>query len=145
MRLGRERHGVPLSAVERLAFVPPITPLPGAPPFVLGAVSVGGEALTVVDLPRLLGAADGAAPDAPAARLLIARAGADRVAVRVDGVEDTFEPGRIDEAVRRPGSWLGPEHVRGVADGGLLLLDLARVLADPRLRVDQVHDEETFE
>lgn len=143
VRLGRERHAVPLAQVERLAFVPPITPLPGTPPSVAGAASVGGEGVTVVDLARLLGVAPAPASEqvAAGARLLLARCGPDRVAVRVDGVEDAFDPRAIDEVVRLPGSWLGPEHVRGVADGGVLVLDLARVLSDPRLRVDDSEPE----
>lgn len=142
VRLGRERHAVPLAAIERLAFVPSITTLPGAPPFVLGAVSVGGEALTAIDLGRLIGAAPASDEAAGAARLLVARCGAERVAVRVDGVEDTVEPGRVDEAVRLPGSWLGPEHVRGIGQDGVVVLDLAKVLSDPRLRVDDGDEEE---
>ena len=52
--VGGRRHALPLERVERVERMASLTPLPGAPPGVVGALNVRGRVLPVVDpRPRL--------------------------------------------------------------------------------------------
>ena len=52
---GEEVYGFPLSAVREILVPPPIAEVPRAPDPVLGVISVRGQIITLLDLPRLLG------------------------------------------------------------------------------------------
>lgn len=134
VRLGSERYGIPVAAIDRIHFPCPVTPLPGVPPFIAGVICLVGEALTLVDLAVLLHAVPG---DASSARILVVRVAAERMALRVDGIEGIREFTEINEFAKSSvvESWLIPEQVEGIAEGAVVLLDLQRVLRDPRIRV----------
>ena len=51
-RLGEQRYALPLTAVERIVRAVEVTPLPGAPAIVLGAIDVEGRVLPVFNLRR---------------------------------------------------------------------------------------------
>ncbi len=50
--LDDQRYGLPLAAVERVVRMVAITPLPQAPPIVLGIINVHGRVIPVVDIRR---------------------------------------------------------------------------------------------
>jgi purine-binding chemotaxis protein CheW len=54
-RLGSEWYAVPVGQVVEVVSLVAITPLPQSPPHVLGAITVRGQAITVLDLRHLLG------------------------------------------------------------------------------------------
>ena len=68
----------------------PITPVPNAPDWLLGAANVAGHIVPVVDLASWAGAAPNATPNATpntgGARLLLGGQGADQLALRFDGL-----------------------------------------------------------
>ena len=49
-RLDQRRYALSLSSVERVVFIVEITPVPKAPPTILGVVNVGGTIVPVYDL-----------------------------------------------------------------------------------------------
>ncbi|HZL45845.1 MAG TPA: chemotaxis protein CheW [Opitutaceae bacterium] len=51
-RLDEQRYALPLAAVERIVGAVEVTPLPGAPAIVLGAIDVEGRVLPVLNLRR---------------------------------------------------------------------------------------------
>ncbi|MBW1874699.1 MAG: CheW domain-containing protein, partial [Deltaproteobacteria bacterium] len=51
---GNEAYGFPLSAVREILMPPPLTEVPRAPGHILGVVTVRGQIITLVDLPKLL-------------------------------------------------------------------------------------------
>lgn len=108
------RHGVP-------------TPVPLAPPDVVGLISLRGEMATVVDLARRLGRT----PLPPAGIGLVLRRERGTVSIRADRAGDVLE---AEDASFEP----PPETLRGTArdlvrgtfkigDGLVLLLDAARI------------------
>jgi purine-binding chemotaxis protein CheW len=80
--LGGHPHGLFTEDVELVSQAVAITPLPGAPPGVEGLVDVQGDLVPVLDLRALLGLA--AKELDPDEHLVVTRAGARRVAIRVD-------------------------------------------------------------
>ena len=51
---GNEAYGVPLASVREILVPPPMTEVPRAADHFLGVISVRGEIITVIDLPKLL-------------------------------------------------------------------------------------------
>jgi purine-binding chemotaxis protein CheW len=103
------------------------TPVPLAPPDVVGLVSLRGEMATVVDLARRLGRA----PPPPAGIGLVLRRERGTICVRADRAGDVLEA--EDASFEPPPETLrGPARdlVRGtfkVGDGLVLLLDGERI------------------
>jgi len=76
------RYALPLSNTVRIVRAAEITPLPAAPPNVLGALNVAGNVLPVFNLRRRFGLPERAL--APADHLLIARTGDRTVVLTID-------------------------------------------------------------
>lgn len=125
-RVEGQRFALPAAAVERVVRAVEVTPLPGAPPLVLGVVDVGGRVLPVLDLrgrlelpPRRLRVDD---------QLVIVDTGMRSVVLPIDEAD-----GVVDEPAVLAGSALasgsrGP--LRGVLqlDGGMAWIhDLERL------------------
>src|SRR5580704_1960646 len=51
-RLDERRYALPLAVVERVVRAVDVTPVPKAPPIVLGAIDVHGRVLPVLDIRR---------------------------------------------------------------------------------------------
>ena len=127
--LDGQRFGLPLSAAERAVPMAAVSPLPGCPDTVLGAINVHGSVTPVLDLRRRLGLA--ASEYGPSAHLLLARTAKRVVALPVDGVHGVveIEPGRVAP----PDTVLpGIDQLAGIAalaDGLLLVNDLELFLS----------------
>lgn len=123
-RLATERMGIPLSAVHEILKLGSITPVPRAPPEVLGIISVRGRITTVVDLRRRLGFPD--VPPSRLTRVLLVDGGLEVIGVVVDAVLQVL---RLRDDEIEPASVVAPdvsEHVRG--------LGRARRVRDLRVR-----------
>ena len=133
-RLDGGRYALPLQAVERIVRAAQITPLPLAPPVVLGAIDIEGRILPVFNLRERFGLA--AKPLEPADHFLIARTRARACALVIDAAEGVID--RTGIAVVDPAS-LAPnlEHLQGVIpleDGMVLIQDLERFLSTEEAR-----------
>lgn len=133
-RLDGQRHAVPLAAVERVVSAVEVTPLPGAPPAVLGFIDAGGAVMPVFCLRRRLQLSQ--RDIIPADQFLIVRAGRRLVALVIDEAQglvdcDGAAVEQADMAV------VGQSQVQGLlklADGLLLIHDLSRFLSLPEER-----------
>lgn len=133
-RLDGQRHAVPLADVERVVGAVEVTPLPGAPPCVLGFIDAGGQVLPVFCLRRRFQLAP--RDITPADQFLIMRAGRRMVALVIDEAQGLVECDS-GEVERADGTIQGLPQVQGVlklADGLLLIHDLARFLSLPEER-----------
>jgi len=87
-RVGSRLYGVDESKVATVANWRQPTPLPHAPPAVLGIVSLQGRMLTVLDLRRLTG---GESTDDATPQHVIALRGDEQLALAVGTVEGSIE------------------------------------------------------
>jgi len=87
-RVGSLLFGVDESKVATVADWRQPTPLPHAPPAVIGIVSLQGRMLTVLDLRKLIGAVS---TDNTPPQLVIALRGDEQLALAVDTVEGSIE------------------------------------------------------
>lgn len=128
-RLGEQRYALPLAAVERVVRAVAVTPLPGAPATVLGAINVQGRVVPVFNVRRRF-----LMPDrevGPGDWFLLAHTSRRAVALVVDEAADVLERPRDDvptSALAVP----GVEHFPGVVkldDGLALIHDLEAFLS----------------
>jgi purine-binding chemotaxis protein CheW len=120
-RLGEQRYGLPLQAVERVLPMVAIAPLPQAPRIVLGMVNFHGEVVPVVDVRRRL--------DLPPREygldswLLVVRTSRRVLALPVDAVEGVV-PVTPDRVTSSSAFFPGIAHVAGIVslDDGLLFI-----------------------
>jgi chemotaxis signal transduction protein len=110
LEAGGERYAVDLTSVERVHPVEVVTPLPGLRPPWAGLVCLRGELLPALDLPSYLGRPAGALP------------AVDCAVVTHGGLRVAF----LSES---------PVALLPRAAGGLIL-DVATILADPTLVVN---------
>jgi purine-binding chemotaxis protein CheW len=93
-----EIYGFPLASVREILVPPPLTEVPRAPAPVLGVITVRGQIITTVDLPRLLNLQ---APErGPCGRVLLVDGGEELMGVAVDRVIQVYrlEPSQIEYA-----------------------------------------------
>lgn len=126
--LHRQVYALRLAAVERIVRIAQITPLPSAPPIVLGVVNIQGRVVPVIDIAARFGlpARDIALTD----HLIVARTARRPVALLVESVREVIEG---PQAQLTPGAALpGTQYVDGVlklADGLVLIHDLDTFLS----------------
>ncbi|MCA9611301.1 MAG: purine-binding chemotaxis protein CheW [Sandaracinus sp.] len=110
--LADDTYGFPLARVREILKLPPITPVPRAPRYVLGIVSVRGVITTVVDLRRLMRVEE-RLPEKHA-RILLVDVGGEVVGALVDEVQQVHRLAEDEvELAQAVGGDLS-DHVIGV-------------------------------
>lgn len=137
-RLDERRYALPLAAVEQVVRAVDVTPLPGAPAIVLGAINVHGRVLPVLNVRRRF-----LIPDreiGPTDWFLLARTAQRMVALVVDESQGVVERTQAD-IVASTRIVPGLQHFPGVVrldDGLVLIHDLERFLSlDEAQALDQ--------
>ena len=128
--IGEQQFSLRTTAVREIRGWTPATPLPHAPPFVLGVVNLRGAVLPIVDLAVRLGFP----PTQPTARhaIVVVEVGDQVSGLLVDGVSDIFT---ADDAQIQPTPEIAAEtaklYLRGVIamEGRLIgVIDIANLL-----------------
>lgn len=128
-RLDRQHYALPLAVVDRIVHAVEVTPLPGAPAIVVGAISVEGRVLPVFNIRRrfLLPEREIGLGD----QFLIARSAGHEIALVIDEAQGVVE--HPHSAVTDPAHVAtGLEQFAGVVelDEGLVLIhDLEKFLS----------------
>lgn len=129
---GRERFGVPVTGLREILPVPPITRLPGTPPWMLGLTQVRGELVGVVDLGGWLGVRD---PDDEPAYLVLVEGRGDgplgMTVTEVLGFRRVHAEDLQRDTDRAPDALEGA--VSGMTRDLIVILDLPRLLERPEL------------
>jgi purine-binding chemotaxis protein CheW len=137
MAVAGDRFATEASLIHEVVRLPPITPLPGAPPFLLGIIAHRGEVLPVLDVSRVLGR--GETRPGSRSRVAVARVDGMAVALLTDSLIGLIRR-KLSQIERAPVgvAQRGAEFVSGVvADAGsaIAILDLRRLVASARSRV----------
>jgi purine-binding chemotaxis protein CheW len=135
---GNEAYGFPLSAVREILVPPPLTEVPRAARHFLGVISVRGQIITLIDLPKMLNLE--VEQTAPYGRVLLIDNGEELIGVAVDRVIQVYrmEPNDIEYASAMSAEL--SEYVVGVgrvpsepsadAQDMLILIDPVSLLGD---------------
>ncbi len=94
--LGQQTYCLPIADVQEVLRMVAMTPLPDAPPEVLGAINVRGVPVLVLDLRQRLGLPG--LPPTPASPLLLVRLGDKRLALLVDRVKGVVQAPAMSDA-----------------------------------------------
>ena len=132
-RLHDERYALELSLLSAVQPARDLAPLPCTPAFVAGILNVRGTVVAVLDLARGLGLG-GAAAETNGLVLLTDCAGGGgqgQVGLLVHGVIETRHL-MLDALVP---SLSGDAAIRGLAEAGIVVLDLPTLLGDGRFEV----------
>lgn len=131
-QLAGAAYAVANARVLEVCRTPPLTPIPGAPPFILGIVNLRGAIYAVNDMAALLGQRS-PAPAAPSGGSLLVLGNADmELAVQVDEVIGVTQlPQRFSpSSTGRSGDYL-----IGITADGVALLNGDRLLSDQNIIV----------
>ena len=135
-RLASERYALETRHVHEVHPLRELTPLPCTPEFVLGIVNVRGRILPVLDLKKFFQLPDQGLTDLH--RIILLRGNGLEMGLLADvivGVRlvpiDSLQPSLPTLTGIRA------EYLKGVSAERLVVLDLDRLLADPRIIVDE--------
>lgn len=142
-RLARECYAVETRHVREVYPLKDLTPLPCTPPFVLGLVNVRGRVLPVVDIKKFFDLPDRGLTDLH--RVVLVRGHGLELGLLADLVVGV----RIVAAESLQASLptltgIRADYLRGVTAEGLVVLDLDRVLTDPRIVVHEEVEDRTM-
>ena len=127
-RLASETYALEISWIANVRPIVDITPLPGVPPFIRGVVNVSGRIVSLVDLKVKFGLPD--AGLSAASRIIILGGLGMEIGLLADeifGVEKI--PSESLQAQLPSLDGVRAEYLKGVAPGGLVVLDGGKILS----------------
>ncbi len=135
-RLAQERYAVETRFVREVYPLKDLTPLPGTPPFVAGIVNVRGRILPVVDLKKFFDLPENGLTDLHC--LIQVREDDLELGLLADVVVGVraIPTGTLQASLPTLTGIRG-DFLKGVTDECLVVLDLARLLADPAIMVHE--------
>jgi purine-binding chemotaxis protein CheW len=87
--LARERYAIPIHDIALIIEERPLTPVPNAPDFFVGILTLRGKIVNVIDVAARLGIRRASRPDGR--KIVILDLGADQFGLLVDGIEPLAE------------------------------------------------------
>jgi purine-binding chemotaxis protein CheW len=130
--LADEKYGVPVSQVREVLRYSEITPVPGAPDYVIGIINLRGNVVTVLDTRKRFALPPVDVDDST--RVVIIEVEDQVVGILVDQVSEVMRLANGEvETAPNVGNDESSKYIQGVAsrDGNLLILvDLHKLLSD---------------
>lgn len=119
-------YAIEAAVVREVYAVRELTPLPAAPPFVLGITNIRGKIVAVIDLAAVFGAG---VAERPSGRAIVVEIGGIEVGVDARGCGVA----RLARRALAPAPrGAGDRYVKSVGDDDLGVLDVERIIADTR-------------
>jgi len=131
--LGTQRHAIEAGWVHEVLALDVLTPLPCTPDFIAGIVHLHGRIVTAIDLKRFFGLAPTGITDLN--RLVVVRHGAGELGLLADRIVGVGWL-RTADLQAAPADDPRAAGLRGIAAGELALLDIERLMNDPKMVVD---------
>ena len=129
-RLGDEIYGIDVLKVQEVLRITEISPVPGAPGYVLGIINLRGNVVTVIDARDRFGLSPKETDDS--SRIIVVDAFEKVIGLLVDNVSEVaYVPNSKIEISPNVGADEGNKYVSGVfnRDGELLIMvDLAKLI-----------------
>ncbi len=131
-----ETYALPIDSIMTVYNNMSVVPIPCVPPFVAGLANVRGHLMPVIDLGMLLGVPGGAMDSATS--LIVAANDSMTVAFRVGSIGDVM-PLPLDKLSPVPSTSAiqRTAYLQGMLPDGTVLLDVAAILNDPAIIVDE--------
>jgi purine-binding chemotaxis protein CheW len=133
--LGAEQYGWPVGRVRAIARIGKITPLPSAPNYYRGVISLRGQVLSVMDLGVYLGLPPLVRSDDDSDFMIVIDGANLEIGVLASQVYDVVNIS-LDALAPASSAGLDAELVVGVTTDGLTLLDAEALLRRERYRIE---------
>jgi len=140
--IGEERYAVDIQRVREVHPLNRISRVPCTPDFVIGAVNIRGHIYSVLDIVRFMGLSSSALPES--VYILLVQG---NISHEKEPLETCIIAHNVPQVVRitlndiqPPSTTISGDaqmYVRGVLDDMTIILDLERILDDPKLIVDE--------
>lgn len=134
-KLAQENYAVESGYVREVYPLKFLTPVPGAPSFVLGLTNLRGEILSIVDLHAFFELPNPGLTDR--SRVIVLRSPVMEFGILADSVTGTLRIGATDLQPALPTlTGIREDYLKGVTGARLIVLDAARLLASPSIVVN---------
>ena len=135
-RLADERYCVATARVTGVYPLKELAPLPCTPPFVLGIVNVRGRVTPVVDIKKFFGLPEEGLTDLHC--IVLVRGQGVELGLLADMVVSVQSmPAASFQSTLPTLTGIHSEYLKGVTAERLVMLDLDRILGDPRIMVHE--------
>jgi purine-binding chemotaxis protein CheW len=138
-RLASERYALETRHVQEVHPLRELTPLPCTPPFVLGIINVRGRILPVIDMKKFFELPDRGLTDLH--RIILVRGNDIELGLLADvivGVRSVASDSLQPSLPTLTG--IRADYLKGIAEQHLVVLDLDRILSDPKIIVHEEVD-----
>jgi purine-binding chemotaxis protein CheW len=133
--LGKERYAIDSIHIRQIDPLHDFTPLPGAPPFVLGLANLRGQILSIINLKKLFDLPEKGLSDLN--KVLVVQGRDIQMGILADAIlgvrslchEDLNNSLPLLTGIRT-------EYLRGIAQDSLVVLDAAKILGDRKFAVN---------
>lgn len=133
-QLAYETYAVESSYVREVYPLKEFTPLPGTPPFVLGIINVRGRIVSVIDLKKFVDLPDKGLTDLN--KVIIVSDGSMEFGLLTDAVCEVSRIPRSEIQAALPTlTGIRQDYLKGVTGHRLVILDIGKILADPKIVV----------
>lgn len=133
--LAGESYALPLDQVQEVCLLKELTLVPCTPPFVLGIINLRGEIRTVIDLKKFFELPDAGITDGN--KILLIGNDEMRLGLLADSIRSVRRVRLADMQPALPTmTGIRSEYLRGVTSDRIVMLDAGKILADPRILVD---------
>ena len=138
-RLASERYALETRHVQEVHPLRDLTPLPCTPPFVLGIVNLRGRILPVLDIKKFFDLPEQGLTDLH--RIILVRGNDLELGLLADVIVGVRSVA-ADSLQPPPPTFTGirADYLKGIGEGGLVVLDLDRILSDPKIIVHEEVD-----
>ena len=137
--LADERYALPAGGIDEVLAFEQLTPLPGTPPFMLGIVNVRGRMIAVIDIRKFFDLPERGITDLH--HVILVHGHGLEVGLLADSIVG-LKPVAVASLQPTLPTLHGirGDYLMGVSGERLIVLDLDRLLADPRIVVDDEDD-----
>jgi purine-binding chemotaxis protein CheW len=134
--LAKETYAVEHAFVREVLRLEDLTPLPCTPPFIRGVISVRGQILPVIDIKKFFDLPDEGITDLH--RVLVVHGEGIELGILADTVASvrSIEVARVQPALPTL-TGVRAAYLKGVSDDRIVILDVSKILSDPKLIVNQ--------
>jgi purine-binding chemotaxis protein CheW len=135
-RLAKERYAVEHAHVREVVSLKEFTPLPCTPAFIPGIMNLRGQILPLLDIKKFFDLAEVGITDLH--MVIIVHAGDVELGILADSIAGVLT---IQTDVIQPSlptlTGIRSKYLKGVTDQLLVILDVSKILSDPKIVVDE--------
>ena len=137
--LADEHYAFPLTQVRAVSVLNELTPVPCTPAFVLGIINLRGEIRTVIDLKKFFDLPDAGITELT--KIILIESGDVQLGILADAIRGVRRiPLRDLQPALPTLTDVRAEFLCGITGDRLVVLDAVKILADPRILVDDKID-----